>query len=58
MIERYSSLGLDPASVREVQLTRLPNVRNNKTGRMQKLLWLDPGAEAKPIVNTENEKTP
>jgi hypothetical protein len=55
VIERYSGLGLDPASVREVQLTRLPNVRNNKTGRMQKLLWLDPAAEAKPIVLPENE---
>jgi hypothetical protein len=58
VIERYSSLGLDPASVREVQLSRLPNVRNNKTGRMQKLLWLDPAAAAKPIVNNETKQLP
>jgi hypothetical protein len=55
LIERYTPLGLDSAAVREVQLTRLPNVVNNKTGRYQKLLWLDPVAEEKPIVNAENE---
>lgn len=47
-LERY---GADPAAIRAVQLTRLPNVRREDKGAVQELLYLDPGADDQtPLV--------
>jgi hypothetical protein len=46
LIEKYTPLGLDPAAVRPVQLTRLPGIRRSDNGRVQELYYLNP----KPIA--------
>jgi hypothetical protein len=42
-------IGADPGALKAVQLTRLPNCLRGETGRLQKLLYLNPEPEQKPI---------
>ncbi len=43
-------LGADPAVMRLSQLSRLPQCLRGNTGRMQKLLYLDPEPDGVPII--------
>jgi hypothetical protein len=43
-------LGMDPAAIRAVQLTRLPGVTRNDNSRCQRLLYLNPNADSTPIL--------
>lgn len=46
LIEKYTPLGLDPAALKPVQLTRLPGIRRSDNGKTQHLFYLNP----KPVV--------
>lgn len=40
--ERFAGMGFDPATVRESQPCRMPGPINPKTGKMQRLLYINP----------------
>lgn len=42
-------LGADPGALKAVQLTRLPNCIREETGKLQRLLYLDPEPTGEPI---------
>jgi hypothetical protein len=42
-------LGADPGSLTAVRLTRLPNCKREETGKLQRLLYLDPEPDGEPI---------
>lgn len=42
-------LGADPAALTAVRLTRLPNCMRGETGKLQRLLYLDPEPDGRPI---------
>ncbi len=44
------TLGACPGSLSAVRLTRLPNCRREKTGQLQRLLYLNPAADGEPII--------
>jgi hypothetical protein len=56
LIEKYSPLGLDPAAVRPVQQTRLPNIRRSDNGKVQSLYYLNPKPIARPIWKKETAR--
>lgn len=44
-----ATLGADPGALTAVRLTRLPNCRREKTGKLQRLLYLDSDPDGEPI---------
>jgi hypothetical protein len=44
-----ATLGADPGALTAVRLTRLPNCRREKTGKLQRLLYLDSEPNGEPI---------
>jgi len=44
-----TTLGADPGALTAVRLTRLPNCQREETGKLQRLLYLDPEPDGEPI---------